>query len=370
MSALRLFHVISAALGAALTGRDPEPPRQSRRKRASSDDGNGHYSLREAFREDETDGFLGNGLGTSLTIVFRNIFLAGVVVLALLGFYHIAEVGGDIGEVNVSKSASVCEEPSATTNTECPVCPACPTATTTALPSSTPATKVALLPSPEPAQSSTAQEEHKDRTFYREGFQLAPQPDLLSTIAPETTWPILKPPKEPFARIPPGIPRPFCPIASFDQYAKWHAEILSGKFDSIAKSANPEHRRPRFIIYTCRPHVDGQQDPCGGLADRIVGIVTTVMMGMLSGRVALVDFQRDTKATDVFLPVSIDWSVSVDDFITRHGLNASGDYRTLHLNYHNPTKKAVARFASEKFDDWWHEEIVRMVNRFCYAPVN
>jgi hypothetical protein len=98
------------------------------------------------------------------------------------------------------------------------------------------------------------------------------------------------------------------------------------------------------------------------LADRIVGIVTTTMFGMLSGRVALVDFQRDTRATDVFSPVSIDWAVEVEEFIARHDLNSSGDYRTLLLNYHNPTKKGVEQLVTQKFDDWWHEPIVRLVS--------
>lgn len=231
------------------------------------------------------------------------------------------------------------------------------------IPSPPPCPSAAPIPAP-PAPASPAAPTQPPLEPEKDQFELPDFPNLLSTSSPLTTWPLINPPKDKFHRVPPGIPRPFCPIKAFDEYARWHAKILSGDFSSVEKDPDPEHRRPRFIIYTCRPHVDGQQDPCGGLADRIVGIVTTVMFGMLSGRVALVDFQRDTKATDVFMPVGIDWTVVIEDFVAKHNLNASGDYRTLRLNYHNPTKRAVEQLSTMKFDDWWHEPIVRIeINR-------
>ncbi|KAI9018196.1 hypothetical protein DFJ74DRAFT_676332 [Hyaloraphidium curvatum] len=165
-------------------------------------------------------------------------------------------------------------------------------------------------------------------------------------------------------RVPPAIPRSFCPTAQFDAYARWHAEILSGNFSSLQKYKMAEHRVPQFIIYTCRPHVEGQQDPCGGLADRIVGIVTTVMFGMLSNRVALVDFQRGVKAHDVFSPVSLDWTVDIDQWVAKHGVNATGNYTTLELNYHTPSKWGLHGLLNSKWDDWWHDAVVRLeINR-------
>lgn len=188
------------------------------------------------------------------------------------------------------------------------------------------------------------------------------QEDKLTLTPVPTTdiWPFLVGKRDKTAtRVPPAIPRKLCPAIPFDDYSKRHAEIIAGNFASLEKLPI-EQRRPRFLVYTCRPHIVGEADPCGGLADRLVGIVTSLMFAMLSGRVFLIDFQRSIKATDVFLPVSIDWGVSLPQFVNTHGLNVTGDYRELFVDLHNPKNHTVAQYTKEKWDDWWHEEVVRV----------
>lgn len=211
---------------------------------------------------------------------------------------------------------------------------------------------------PAPAKDAVpSKTEAPDAEALKRPYKLPPVPNY-------QTWPILYEKSQPSIRVPPAIPRGRCPSKQFADYARFHSDILSGNFSSLAKMPTAEERRPKFIVYTCRPHIAGEQDPCGGLADRIVGIMSTVMFGMLSNRVVLVEFQREVKATDVFLPVSINWGVSLPDFLKRHGLNATGDYRERWVDLHNPSNHTVDRLIEEKWEDWWHEEVIRVeINR-------
>lgn len=61
----------------------------------------------------------------------------------------------------------------------------------------------------------------------------------------------------------------------------------------------------RTITYFC-------QEGCGGLGDRLKGIVTAYLLGILSGRVVLLDQRRPTSAEDIILPGSAAWAHGVD----------------------------------------------------------
>ena len=79
----------------------------------------------------------------------------------------------------------------------------------------------------------------------------------------------------------------------------------------------------RTLTFSCT----APQEFCGGLGDRLKGVVAAYTIAMMTGRVLLVDWDKPTKAEEIFRPGSdvwshgIDWRLSSDE---RASIRASG----------------------------------------------
>ncbi|GAA5919297.1 hypothetical protein JCM6882_007830 [Rhodosporidiobolus microsporus] len=89
-----------------------------------------------------------------------------------------------------------------------------------------------------------------------------------------------------------GRPADVCgPGAWQDEYAALHADMLSGK------------REPHLLEFTCR---DG--DYCGGIADRLLGMVTTFLYSLLTNRAFCMTWEQPAPLDMLFDSPFIDWS--------------------------------------------------------------
>lgn len=68
---------------------------------------------------------------------------------------------------------------------------------------------------------------------------------------------------------------------------------------------NSKHRNLRAVIYTCR-----EDQICGGLVDRLEGIITTYIWAVLSKRVFLIDYCKPGSLEQFYQPNTVDWSLA------------------------------------------------------------
>ncbi|SCZ94389.1 BZ3501_MvSof-1269-A2-R1_Chr1-3g01309 [Microbotryum saponariae] len=78
-----------------------------------------------------------------------------------------------------------------------------------------------------------------------------------------------------------------------DEYAYMHREILNGD------------REPRFVSYHCETGMN-----CGGAADRILGLTSTFLFGLVTNRAFLAEWQSPIPLEVIFDSPRIDWSHS------------------------------------------------------------
>ncbi|GAA5831187.1 hypothetical protein JCM11251_007788 [Rhodosporidiobolus azoricus] len=89
-----------------------------------------------------------------------------------------------------------------------------------------------------------------------------------------------------------GRPVNVCEPGAWQQeYATSHADMLSGK------------REPHLLEFTCR---DG--DYCGGIADRLLGMVTTFLYSLLTNRAFSMTWEQPAPLDMLFDSPYIDWS--------------------------------------------------------------
>eukprot|EP00927_Polykrikos_kofoidii_P017048 TRINITY_DN17741_c0_g1_i1.p1 TRINITY_DN17741_c0_g1~~TRINITY_DN17741_c0_g1_i1.p1 ORF type:complete len:1000 (-),score=145.27 TRINITY_DN17741_c0_g1_i1:183-3182(-) len=84
-------------------------------------------------------------------------------------------------------------------------------------------------------------------------------------------------------------------------YAIFHRKGLDAL--KVAHSGG-ETSRPSVLVYSCQAHRE-----CGGLGDRINGIVTAFLLAVLSKRIFLIDSEQPVRLQMLLEPHAIDWRV-------------------------------------------------------------
>lgn len=99
-----------------------------------------------------------------------------------------------------------------------------------------------------------------------------------------------------------------------ESYIEFHNEHVM--IDNRTKEARLKPGT-KFLLYRC-------DNLCGGIGDRINGMVTLFYVAMTTNRVLLIDHERPSALTDVLVPNRIQWNVSRKN-LPAHGQKSAND---------------------------------------------
>jgi len=124
-----------------------------------------------------------------------------------------------------------------------------------------------------------------------------------------------------------------------EAYAKLHHEILTSQ------------KPPRFVTFLCR-----KNGHCGGLADRILGMSSTMLFGLLTQRAVILQWESPVDLSDVFDYPHVNWNISQKEIqeliqIWNEKTNSSYDPTPVHFSIHNQPKQYIQNHFSN-LDHW------------------
>lgn len=115
------------------------------------------------------------------------------------------------------------------------------------------------------------------------------------------------------------------------EYVRFHSEAVATlAATKEAGKAPPEDIR--LLVYSCQPF-----NQCGGIGDRVNGVITAFLLAVLSRRVFLIDSESPVPLQMLWMPTQIDWRV-------RGSLGATAGLR--HHSYHDKRRNFEADIAS------------------------
>ncbi|GAA6043644.1 hypothetical protein JCM8097_000852 [Rhodosporidiobolus ruineniae] len=140
-----------------------------------------------------------------------------------------------------------------------------------------------------------------------------------------------------------GRPLDVCEGGTWQQeYAELHADMLSGK------------REPRLLEFVCR---DG--DYCGGIADRLLGMVTTFLYSVITKRAVSMTWEQPAPLDLLFDSPNVDWSRPFNASSTLADHAPYSDTALFaqreEINAHNWFDKQIDKFFPSFVDDYGGE---------------
>ncbi|KAI9024947.1 hypothetical protein CLU79DRAFT_790398 [Phycomyces nitens] len=143
--------------------------------------------------------------------------------------------------------------------------------------------------------------------------------------------------------------------------------LKAGDFESFRHEENP-----RYVGYTCQVDKKNPRRGCGGLADRMSGMVSTFFYALLTDRAYLAywDPTNPVPLEDLFEKPSIDWSYDpnqLKELFTRDNpLLSFGEVDILNYNWKSVGNTLFPNGPSQNFHQLWNTSFVSMKSNRAY----